>query len=363
MPFLSGKLAARRFQLTEVDGVDHSPDSITGALNGAAFNNDQTARMKAGDVIRGWAYGDGFQTDFEADGRQGWLFNHYALFFLRIDELKIPGAILKRRRRELEAKWCEDNGREKVPSGVKRELKMQAEDELAPKTHPTTKLIPVLWETSENIVYVHTFATSSLDTLRSAFRGSFSGRLEAITAVNAMATVKDADAPTLDQTELYGPDQLASDFYLWLWYTTDDDGGTLDLDGEVYDAWVESKVVLASEGDTTTLKAENINEVEISASLRRGKAFTAIGLHLRREEREYEILLQGGELDIRSAKLPPCAQAGDDELLYERAYLIEDLHFIVMKFYKTFLLLRLDDDKWGPWYAKVRKRIESVEAK
>ena len=365
MSFLSGRLAARRFILKDVHGGDHSPDAITGALNDAAFNPDQAARMKAGGLTKGWAWGDGEQVDFDAGGRP-WLYNWYALFFLRIDELKIPAPVLKRRCKQLEDEWKERHDREKVPSSVKRELKLAAEDELAPKTHPTTRLIPVLWDTNSNTVYVHTFTAGALDSVRTAFRGSFSGRLEPITSLTAMEHTGWDTARRVDESA-HCADTLASEFYLWLWHDTsqgcitalDDDllGGSLENLG--IECWLQERAKLSSPAGTTTLKAESLTDAEISAALLQSKAFTSIGLHLRRDEAEYRIVLQGGEIDIRSAKLPPCGGGAEDDLFYERIYFIEDLYMGVMRLYRLFLALRLNETRWGAWVAKTEAFVKA----
>ena len=57
---------------------------------------------------------------------------------------------------------------------------------------------------------------------------------------------------------------------------------------------------------------------------------------VRREGREYATILRGPTLDVAAAKLPTECKGGEDEVLYERMFLYEDLFFVLRALYRLF---------------------------
>jgi hypothetical protein len=145
---------------------------------------------------------------------------------------------------------------------------------------------------------------------------------------------------------------LASEFFAWIWYTSEARRGTLDLGEGVgaVDFWVGSRIsfravdedkaraVVTGESPSTTLEAR--------AALAGGKVVNDLRLVLRREDREYEVTLRGPYLDLHNVRLPaqvkPAAgdgaenKNGEDEILYERMYLYDELWFLLGALYARF---------------------------
>jgi hypothetical protein len=135
---------------------------------------------------------------------------------------------------------------------------------------------------------------------------------------------------------------LASEFFAWLWYTSEQRRGTLDLGDGVgtVDFWVGSRIsfravdedkaraVVTGESPSTTLEAR--------AALAGGKVVNDLRLVLRREEREYEVTLRGPYLDLHNVRLPAQVKTGADEILYERMYLYDELWFLLGALYARF---------------------------
>ena len=136
---------------------------------------------------------------------------------------------------------------------------------------------------------------------------------------------------------------LATEFFAWLWYASERDGGTFALgDGSVFSFWVDDRLsfrlpdedkaraVLTGESAAATLEAR--------AALAGGKVVRDLRLALKREEREYAVTLRGIHLDLQGAKLPAELKAGDEaaEVLYERMFLVDELWFLVGALYKRF---------------------------
>lgn len=135
---------------------------------------------------------------------------------------------------------------------------------------------------------------------------------------------------------------LTSEFLLWLWYASERDQGRLELGGDEgwVDYWVDqrlafrtpdedkAKAVLTGDNPSATLEAR--------AALAGGKIVQDLRLGLRRQGREYSLNLKGVHLDVAGAKLPTECKGGEDEVLYERMFLYEDLWFVVRCLYRRF---------------------------
>lgn len=151
---------------------------------------------------------------------------------------------------------------------------------------------------------------------------------------------------------------LSVEFFVWIWFASERDGGTMALPENigVIDVWVENRLSfrgLAEEKARAVVTGENASSsLEARAALAAGKVVKDIQLHLRREEREYSVTLRGVNLDI-SAKLPPHSGEGEDGLLYERMYLYEDLWFILEGLYQRFALERTHPS-WGATLGAIR---------
>ena len=138
------------------------------------------------------------------------------------------------------------------------------------------------------------------------------------------------------------PPHVASEFYLWLWYTSDTTGGTLSLGeaGEVQ-FWVDDRLAFRSAGEdkvSAVLTGESPGStLEARAAVRGGKVLRDVRLAVRREGREYAVTLRGPAIEVTAAKLPGLLKGGDAaEILYERLFLYEDLHWIVAQLFRRF---------------------------
>lgn len=159
---------------------------------------------------------------------------------------------------------------------------------------------------------------------------------------------------------------LSTEFFIWLWYASERDGGTMALAENigVVDVWVEDRLSftgLEQEKARAVVTGDNAaSSLEARAALATGKVVRDIQVHLRREEREYTVTLRGVNLDI-SAKLPPHAGEGEDGLLYERMYLYEDLWFIIAGLYRRFAMERTHDS-WPETIRGIREWVAGAPA-
>ena len=144
---------------------------------------------------------------------------------------------------------------------------------------------------------------------------------------------------------------LTAEFFVWLWYASERDGGTMTLGAAgVCDVWVEERLsfrIPDEDKARAVLTGENTSSApEARAALASGKVVRDVQVHLRREEREYTVTLRGVNLDLAGVKFPGHSSEGEDELLYERMYLYEDLWFILQQLYQRFASERAAES----WY-------------
>jgi len=138
------------------------------------------------------------------------------------------------------------------------------------------------------------------------------------------------------------PPHVASEFYLWLWYTSDGNGGTFTFeDGSVAQCWVEDRLAFRSAGEekvSAVLTGESPGTTpEARAAVRGGKVLRDVRLAVRRSDREYSVTLRGPAVELAGAKVPGLVRAGDEaETVYERMFLYEELHWVVAQLFRAF---------------------------
>jgi hypothetical protein len=139
---------------------------------------------------------------------------------------------------------------------------------------------------------------------------------------------------------------LSSEFFVWLWFAAERDGGQMNLgeDLGIVDAWVDERISFRTPNEDkvrAVVTGENTaTALEARAALAGGKVVRDVQLHLRRAEREYQITLRGAHLDLAGARLPSHSPEGVDELLYERMFLYEELWHVVRGLYRRFAMER-----------------------
>lgn len=138
------------------------------------------------------------------------------------------------------------------------------------------------------------------------------------------------------------PPHVASEFYLWLWYTSDLTGGTFSLgeSGSVQ-FWVDDRLAFRNAGEdkvSAVMTGENPGStLEARAAVRGGKVLREVRLAVRREDREYTVTLRGPGVEISGAKVPGLVRTGDEaEILYERMFLYEELHWVIAQLFRRF---------------------------
>ncbi len=153
-----------------------------------------------------------------------------------------------------------------------------------------------------------------------------------------------------DTEEMEGaPPHIAAEFFLWLWYRSESGQGRVDLAEGSVEFWVDDRIAFRAVGEdkvSAVMTGDNPGLTpEAHAALAGGKVIRDVRLALRREEREYSVTLKAPRIEIAAAKLPGMVKGGEDaEVLYERMFLYEELHFLLSGMFRAFAAERCADD-------------------
>ncbi len=167
---------------------------------------------------------------------------------------------------------------------------------------------------------------------------------------------------------------LGQEFLTWLWWKSEERGGSVSVDGRDISVVFEKHMLLeVGEGEQT----EKIVCTGLQAELREARTGLQMGKKLEQArivigqgQHEYACTLTGSLLEFRNVKLPT---SGDSEFasmenpeeqegaILERVFLIEELTRIVDGLLKTFLELRTSAS-WPEELARIRRWVGSAAA-
>ena len=160
-------------------------------------------------------------------------------------------------------------------------------------------------------------------------------------------------------TELLPP-HISADFYLWLWFRSEAGGKfPLDEEGATVEVHVDDRIALRPTGEdraTAVLTGDSpATTPEARAAVAGGKVPRDIRLYVRRDDRDYYVTLRGSRVGIAQAKLPVQVKSGEvTEILNDRMFLYEELHWIVACLLRQFAVVRTSPG----WRAEVVPAME-----
>lgn len=156
---------------------------------------------------------------------------------------------------------------------------------------------------------------------------------------------------------------LGREFLLWLWYTSEEKGGVFQLtdSDEEVELFIDDRLLLEplyGQGNRHLLSGlEPATAPEAALALQTNKLPTEAKIKVIQEARAWSFTLRGDDLLPRSLKIPDVLSAQDDDRLYERLYLLEEIERILAALFALFLDIRLDDS-WPATQDKIKEWIE-----
>lgn len=169
MGILKGALSVRRYRV-EGEAPEGFRDTWRDALDAHGFREPLSPVHKEETV--GWVQAHNLLDTTFAD-LDRWLYNHYALFALRMDKKVLPAKLFAAHLQKRQEAWCKANNRERVPPPVKKELRELLEVEMLRQTLPRVTTTEVAWHIGEGWCIVHSGSERVNDTFRKLFFRTF----------------------------------------------------------------------------------------------------------------------------------------------------------------------------------------------
>jgi len=141
----------------------------------------------------------------------------------------------------------------------------------------------------------------------------------------------------------------AGEFFAWLWWTTEERSGAIDLGGDLgsVDVWVDERLAFRHPADTkisAVMTGDNPSaSLESRAAMAGGKVLQEVRIGLRREDREYLVTLKAPAIDIKQAKMPSGTSDGEDAAIFDRMFFYEELNSILGGLVRRFSDERISD--------------------
>jgi hypothetical protein len=156
---------------------------------------------------------------------------------------------------------------------------------------------------------------------------------------------------------------LGREFLTWLWFQSDTTEGRVSTEGDGVEVWFDGKLTMESVGDIreqSVIKSENpIETAEAKEALKSGKTPIEARIRVICGQKQWLTLVKSDQLQFSGMKLPALLVEDEEQAIYERLYLMEELEGIIEHLYGRFAENRLDDEKWRSTLADIRHWIQN----
>lgn len=377
MGIINNTVSISQFQVT---GTAPEADMANWVGEGLSKNGFRSIEQSSEELSVGWVELADYQ-ESEFNGSHTYQHDHYFAFSLRIDQRKLPTALLKPYILKAEEEWLAGNPQfNRVPKQQRENLRDAVRGNLFSKTLPSPSIYDAVWDTRNNLVTFCSLGTKIVDQFVDLFNKSFSGlRLVPLHPMARAGQVIDNTLkPALAAANASGSDSvleqieanqwLGKDFLLWLMYETMNSSSEYSanqpgptVEGDSFVAYLNDRLLLAASSETGVQKVtvtgpqDNFNEVR--TALQGGKEILESVLYLEKQEQLWKMTLKGGTFHFASYKAPAVTLEKDDitdaamereAIFFERMYLVEQGLQLFDSLFSNFLKQRLAED----WVAK-----------
>lgn len=384
MGFESGSITFRRFAV-----VGNAPDQVDEKmLEKVAEHALDPGEFGVDEVEYGWNGGRHiFDGQFSFDHN---VFNDCLSFALRIDTNKVPGPVKKAYTLIEEASLASKNPTGFLSKAQKKEAKETAqqkcEEDLKSGRFRRSKLIPLLWDLPNAVVY-SAVAGANFEKMAEIFERTFKCELVPLSAGGlAQRTLVDdnkrRDYEDFKPTRFaQGPDGesqapeypwvakgpepknfLGNEFLLWLWHQVDTKDGEVKTQavGDVallFDRSLDLDCTYGATGKDSLRGTGPTRMPEARDALRTGKVPRKAFLTAHARGSQFEFNFNPEQFSLGSAKLPEIDDAENPRALFEeRITHLRDLSRTLDALYDTFLKARASS-AWESHTMTIRKWI------
>lgn len=416
MSFHSGRVSYCRFRV-HGDAPQRVDDACLSILSENAFRETEIGAPDEVEV--GWVTGEHIldtQFTFEKNGYG--MGGNMLMAAMRMDTHKVPADVKQAYRKINEQAAAAGN-----PSGFASKVQKkeaaelagrQIHEDLAAGKFRRSKMVPVLWDFANQMLYVGATGNTVLEQLARLMKTSFAVDVDYLSAgtlashllrssghgrdyedFKPSAFTPPPEAARQDHEDAEGPrdlnvpvvpwvvqsvdlkDFLGNEFLIWLWWHTERHDGMVkaQLDhgrsAEFFvaiDRALDMDCAWDATGKMTLRGGGPTRLAEAAEALSHGKWPRKVGLILSDGEHQWELTLQGDKMIVSAAALPEIPDAdGPRELTDARLMLITALDRTLDALYDTFLRLRVGGS-WpsakrsiGEWVRERRHRSPRVE--
>ena len=156
-----------------------------------------------------------------------------------------------------------------------------------------------------------------------------------------------ADALEAHEDPLEMAPYLPDEFILWVWYRSERDFTTFHLStGETVDLWIDDKLAFASSAEdkaVSTFRGGAPSTLpEARLSVLSGRRIQEARFGMRRGEAEWNFVLKvkAGDLLVSGLKIPSVVKDDAEEMIYERAYLMDSVEEVLGDLFTQYFKLR-----------------------
>ena len=183
MGVLSGSLTVRRYRVTG-EVPDDFPERYGEALRAYAFRPSSDPARRAD--TEGWvSIRNLLDADFADPGT--WLWDHYALFALRVDRKVLPARLVRAHLEKRVAAWCAERGRPRCPRDARDEIKEAVEIDLLSRSLPRVAVYEVAWDLTGGWLLFHHLGAAAGERFRRLFHRTFGQTALACTPLDWIA--------------------------------------------------------------------------------------------------------------------------------------------------------------------------------
>lgn len=312
--------------------------------------------------------------------------DRYLALTLRLDQRKLPSALVKAGRAKAEEEFLEANpGFKWVPKNEKEELRERVKMALFSRILPVPSTYDAVWDTKTGTLLFASLRKKSVELFEDHFHKTFHGmrlilvhpysRAESVLSTDLLPALRIANQTTADDVVSLIEDNkwIGWDFLFWLMYRTRNSGSRYEINrpgllekGTPFVSYVDNRIALKDdkqEGGKITIAGPQSRFSEARMALREDKKITEAAIYMERDEQIWKLILKGETFDFASFRCPPVKLEKDAEvdeisereaIFFERMSLLEQGLQKFDSLFSSFL-----QDRLGKEWTKKKKQMEN----
>jgi hypothetical protein len=288
---------------------------------------------------------------------------------LRTAQRKVPSALLNAEAKMEELVYIKATGNSDVPRKVRKEIKEDIIEKRLPQMVPSISGLPLVIDQTDNTVYLGATSVRQIDNFLAVFNDSVDIAPIQMTAEEIMIEEKVdprkyMGMPLSDSEvdEIYSPGR---DFLTWLWYFSEEENGTLEVENYgKFAVAIDGPLSFIADGkgalESVVRKGNPLKSAEARAALNVGKKLKKAKLLICREKETWTAGFDADNFTFSSVGLPEGEEMDYASRFAER---INNLHIFKNVFRALFVkfVTQANADDWKDKVAAIKKWVEVRE--